>query len=234
MADNRKKIVLFLVEGINDQTALAIALSKLISKPSVRVEITDGDITSDYNAHTQNIRRKIGDIVNRFKGRVYKPSDFLEVVHLIDLDGAFVADECIHPFYSDRPVYEDDAIKCKDVQSIIARNHHKQDLIHMLITLPTICSIPYSLYFFSANLDHVLFDSPNLTREEKSNKADEAQRRFNEHPDELLTILRQTGIFLSDDYGESWKLITAGTESLHRHSNFNIFFGCKPKNSTVL
>ena len=40
-----KKIILFIVEGISDQTSLALVLSKLIKTENVMFHIVRGDIT---------------------------------------------------------------------------------------------------------------------------------------------------------------------------------------------
>ena len=231
---SKKKIVLFLVEGINDKTALGVALIKLISTRTVRFEITYGDITSDIETSTSNILRKLGDIVNRFRGKIYKKSDFLEIVHLIDLDGTFVPKKAIVYLDCDNPIYENETIKCKNVDYINARNIRKQGLINKLVATSKICDIPYSLYFFSSNLDHVLFNEPNLSKKEKAAKADEIERKFNENPTALLLILNHVEICLCNNYQQSWQDIAQGTESLHRHSNFNVFFGSYPKNPSVL
>lgn len=44
----KKKVVLFIVEGFNDQTALATSLEKLLANEIVRIEAIEGDITADY------------------------------------------------------------------------------------------------------------------------------------------------------------------------------------------
>ena len=83
---NRKKIILFIVEGINDKTSLALCLSQLLNDDEIHFEITDGDITTRIGTNPTNIAAKVGDIVKKHSGRVFKQRDYLEVVHLIDIN----------------------------------------------------------------------------------------------------------------------------------------------------
>ena len=43
----KKQVVLFLVEGVSDETALVMPLEKLFSTEHVRFDIANGDITSE-------------------------------------------------------------------------------------------------------------------------------------------------------------------------------------------
>ena len=45
----KKQVILFIVEGINDQTALAVSLERLLTTERVKFEITGGDITNDFS-----------------------------------------------------------------------------------------------------------------------------------------------------------------------------------------
>lgn len=42
----RKKIILFIVEGITDEVSLALGFSELMNSNEVRFELTYGDITT--------------------------------------------------------------------------------------------------------------------------------------------------------------------------------------------
>lgn len=61
-----KKVVLFIVEGISDQTSLALILSKLIKSENVRFHILNGDITSDYQTTGVNAITKVNEQIKRF------------------------------------------------------------------------------------------------------------------------------------------------------------------------
>ncbi len=70
--ESKKKIILFIVEGINDKTSLALCMDQLLDKNTVRFEITDGDITTKFGSSSNNIAAKIGDIVKKFSGKIFK------------------------------------------------------------------------------------------------------------------------------------------------------------------
>ena len=85
----KKKVVLFIVEGFNDQTALALPLENLLTSEHVKFEITEGDITGDH--YGKDIAAKVGDCVRKHcEENKYQKDDFTEVVLLVDMDGAFI------------------------------------------------------------------------------------------------------------------------------------------------
>ena len=45
----RRKVVLVIVEGVSDETALGVALSKIFDKDTVYIHIMHGDITTRNN-----------------------------------------------------------------------------------------------------------------------------------------------------------------------------------------
>jgi hypothetical protein len=88
-----KKIILFIVEGVTDQTCLGSVLSRLLDSYEIRFELIRTDITIANGADTGNIVSRIGDAVKHFCGKIYKRSDIYEVIHLIDTDGAYISEE---------------------------------------------------------------------------------------------------------------------------------------------
>ena len=87
-----KKIILFIVEGITDETSLSLILSKLVSDSSVQFHVINQDITADFNSNCQNIIRKIDNEVKKFisQNNGLKKTDIKEIIHLVDTDGAFI------------------------------------------------------------------------------------------------------------------------------------------------
>ena len=76
----RKKIVLVIVEGASDDTALGVALNQVFDKDSVYIHIMHGDITTRKGVNSQNIISKIGDEVKGYaKSQHYKASDFKQI-----------------------------------------------------------------------------------------------------------------------------------------------------------
>lgn len=221
---NRKKIILFIVEGINDKTSLALCLSQLLNDDEIHFEITDGDITTRIGINPVNITAKIGNIVKNHSGRVFKQSDYLEVVHLIDMDGAFVPDENISESKNGELLYELDTIKCKDVSGIKKRNHQKQEVVNKMLSISKVwICIPYSVYFFSCNMDHVLHGHANLTRQEKDKLAQKFEDMFINKPQEFADFFDDEQLFSGKTYVESWDFIRASTNSLKRKTNFYLY-----------
>lgn len=71
----RKKVVLVIVEGASDDTALGVALNQVFDKDSVYIYIMHGDITTRKGVNSQNVVSKIGDSVKGYaKSQHYKAS----------------------------------------------------------------------------------------------------------------------------------------------------------------
>ncbi|MBU7006239.1 hypothetical protein [Phosphitispora fastidiosa] len=106
-----KKILLFIVEGITDQTCLGFVLSKILNSNKVEFALIYGDITSKTGIDSNNIATEIGEIVKQFSGKIFKASDFIEIVHLVDMDGAYIKFQ----------------IFVDNVEAILHRNKQKSD-----------------------------------------------------------------------------------------------------------
>ena len=219
-----KKIVLFIVEGFNDETALAVSLETLISTDNVKFEITDGDVTSDY--YGKDIAAKVGDCVKRHCEKYnYSKDDFAEVVLLVDMDGAFIDNESYHlshnhikPFYDTDKIHYNNPDKLKDSHEIKRRN------LSRLIPLTKVFrTIPFSVYFFSCNLDHVICSDANLTQELKHKIAAKFDKQYKNDPAGFIKFFHADEITVSDKYSDSWDYIKRDNSSLKRHSNFNVY-----------
>lgn len=226
-----KKIILFIVEGITDKTCLGYIVDKLLSNNVVKFEITEGDITTARGNNETNIPRKICDVIKHFSGDIFKPKDFFEVVHLIDMDGAFILDKNVIYKNCKDPYYTENSIFTNNVSSIIKRNEQKIKIINRLIKLPKVWNtIPYSVYFFSCNLDHVMYNQNNLTNIEKSKFADNFLDRYGDNPNNFLKFINNENFAVKGNYNETWNFIKADTNSLKRYTNFHLYFN-NPKNS---
>lgn len=113
---------MFIVEGITEQICLGYILDQLLSNQLIQFQLTNGDLTSKFGNNSSNIAAKIGEVVNQFRGRIFKPSDFLEVVHLIDTDGAFIPDDRIMQAEYEKSFYTDINILSNKTEDIQKRN----------------------------------------------------------------------------------------------------------------
>lgn len=226
-----KRLVLFLVEGVTDETVFGLALSRLIEKQKVvRFKIIEGDITSRTGTNAQNCINRVVDQVKAFLAQdIYEKGDILEVVHLVDLDGTFVSKDHIQEEYKQLPpgshvFYTLDSILTDQVDFMIQRNEKKSEVLEKLYNAKYIYGkIPYQVYYFSCNLEHVFLNEANLDDSLKYNMSKEIEARYLENPQQLVEFLSERQIAVSDDYNQSWTMIKQEEESLKRHSNFHLY-----------
>ena len=220
----RKKIVLFIVEGPSDDTALGVILNQIYDKDAVHIEIMYGDITTRKGVVSQNIVSKLGEVVKGFaKSRHYKYSDFKQIVHLVDTDGAYIPDDNIFEDSSlEQYLYEDDGIHAASKESAIIRNVVKRDNLLRLIRTGKIWKVPYRVYYMSCNLDHVLHGKRNSTEEEKENDAYAFAKKYRRDRDGFVDFICNSDFSINNGFKESWDCIQQELNSINRHTNFCI------------
>lgn len=223
----RKKIVFVIVEGPSDDEALGVILSRLFDKNVVHVKITYGDITSDKTVTPGNIAARIGDLVRGYaKANHYKAADFQEIIHLIDMDGAYIPEDAVlqdtnaeKPFYTTTGIYTVNPVK------IVTRNRRKSENIDRICFMDKVWgNVPYKAYYMSSNLDHVLYDKMNSTDEDKENNSFSFAKKYKDHLDDFLTFIIESDFSVCDDFKLSWEYIKEEKHSLERHTNLGICF----------
>lgn len=221
----RKKIVLFIVEGINDKTCLEGVLENVVETEEVRFQMTDGDITTRTGIDEHKIRNEIGKIVKAFKDKYHlKPDHFMEVIHIIDTDGLYLKEDCIHQADVEKPLYMDDGIYTKNVEGIIQRNKKKSAVVERMLEIGNVLkSIPYSVYYFSSNMDHVLHNNANLSNQEKDDLADAFDEEYADKPEEFVSLMRSSSFAVKGTYEETWNFIKVDNNSVQRYSNFGVY-----------
>lgn len=221
----RKKIVLFIVEGINDKTCLEGVLENVVESEEVHFQMTDGDITTRYDIDEYKIRNEIGKIVKAFKDKYHlKPEHFMEVIHIIDTDGLYLKEDCIHQADVDKTLYMDDGIYTNNVEGIIQRNIQKSAVVERMLEISKVLkSIPYSVYYFSSNMDHVLHNNANLLNQEKDDLADSFDREYADKPEEFVRLMRNSSFAVPGTYEETWDFIKMDKNSVQRYSNFGVY-----------
>lgn len=223
----RKKVVFVIVEGPSDDAALGVIMSRVFDKNTVYVEIIHGDITSNRAISPNNIASALGDIVKRYALSMhFNQSDFLRVIHIVDMDGAFVLDDSIiHDPSAKKTVYHLTEIRTDRPDDISLRNRDKQLKIERISRLDKIWrTIPYQVYYMSCNLDHVLYDVQNSTDEEKENNAYLFSKRYKDDIDGFLTIISDSTFSRMEGYRESWDFIKNDLHSLERWTNLGLCF----------
>ena len=221
----RKKIILFIVEGINDKTCLEGVLEKILDSEEVRFQITEGDITTRLGIDEYKIRNEIGKTVKAFKDKYHlKPEHFLEVVHIIDTDGLFLQEDSVHYADVEDPLYMDDGIYTGKVEEMVERNKRKSAVVERMLELPAVLkTISYSVYYFSSNMDHVLHNQANLSKAEIHDLADSFDEEYADKPEEFIRLMRESVFTVKGTYEETWNFIRLDKNSVRRYSNFGVY-----------
>lgn len=223
----RRKIIFVIVEGPSEDTALGVIFNRLYDKNAVHVEITHGDITSDLSVTSGNIAAKIGNLIRGYaRSNHYKPTDFQEVIHLIDMDGAYIPqDAVVEDAGAGKPFYTPAEIRTANRVQLLERNKRKSRVLSRICVMSKVWgTIPYSAYYMSVNLDHVLYNKPNSTDDDKENHAYAFAKKYKEHLNEFLAFISESDFSVCGGFRESWEYIKNEKHSLERHTNLGICF----------
>lgn len=222
----KKKIMLFIVEGPTDETSLSTVLSRIFSSDTVRFQVVHGDVLTKDFVESDKIIAAVNEQIKLFRGSVYKPGDFCKVVHLADTDGAFIPEGAVIKEEATEgrqyPFYTDTQILTPEPANIIDRNARKSKNIAKLSSTRRIGGIPYSFYYFSCNLDHVLHGRNNLSEAEKIARSRAFDLQYADAPNAFIRFMKDESFAVQGTYQETWAFIKQGVHSLERHSNFGI------------
>lgn len=238
MPKTKKKVCLFIVEGYSDQAALAVPLTTVFEQyddsESIQFEITYRDITSEKDNSPRNIASEIGDIVRVFmKKNKLKKEDFIRIVQIVDMDGAYVTPEHVridenrqfnrYPRYTENDIFVSDEQKREEM---VQRNKRKSANLDRICEMPLIMEIPFSVFYFSCNLDHVLYNEQNLEDEKKVDRAFAFASQYENDASGFMKLLES--VYPKDaakNRKSSWEYIRQEQNSLKRSSNFFLVFG---------
>lgn len=242
-----KKFILFLVEGKNDEREIeAILHTPCFDKYRDKYEVrycyykcngkSGGDVTAAAGVTADNIQGRLNDILlsfRKFDGPYHdiKVNDIQEFIQIVDLDGAFVSPEKIVKGNDGDFYYTDTSIITSNVDGAIGRNRKKASILRKLSEISQVGNVPYSVYYVSCNMDHVLFDKRNPPPNVKTACAYHFIKRCSSDPSVLNDSIFKQGIMAEGTYDRSWTYIQQGCNSLHRHTNLNLFFGDNAKNN---
>lgn len=222
----RKKIVFVIVEGPSDSEALALALNGLFDQQTVHVHIMHRDITTDQGVDPSNIVTEIANEVKQFANSSHFSSiHFQEIIHLVDMDGAYIPnDAVVEDLEAERPVYSTTEIRTAYKNGIEQRNLQKRSNLDRLLATKEIWKIPYSMYYMSCNLDHVLYGKLNTSNEDKENDAHAFAKQYKDDAQGFLQYISESDFSVMEGYKESWAYIKQDLHSLERHSNLGVCF----------
>ena len=221
-----KKVVLFIVEGPSDQSALSVILSKVFNQNEVFVYVVHGDVTTEKGVTPQNIVRKVyAFIKDHMSTYRLRKTDMLRVVHLMDTDGAYAPDEAVTEVLTvPKTIYNPGQIIAADRQKIIDRNERKRANMDRLALLPEIAGIPYLAVYMSCNLDHVLYNRLNSYDSDKRKDSIAFARKYRSNIQEFISFINDSDFSVTGGRKETWEYIKIGKNSLDRHTNLGVCF----------
>ena len=220
----RKKIIFIIVEGPSDEKALGVILSKLFNSNTVYVHIMRCDITTANGSTPSNIINKVCDEIKQYaKDNHFTKTHFQEIIHLVDTDGAYISNELvIEDDTLQDHMYSPDKIRTPNKQGIEQRNAQKSANLNKLASKNEIWGLPYQIYYMSCNLDHVLYNKMNSTKEEKEIDSFNFAKQYKTDMDSFLSYICNSDFSVLNDYKQSWDYIKVDSNSLKRHTNLGI------------
>lgn len=123
------KVLLFIVEGQSDEAALAPALEQIISTKKVKFKVMRADITADYASSVVNIEERIKNkAVKTFlkENPQFTSNDICEIVHIVDIDGAFIPNDKVEQADVEQMQYGEDRIICRDKVQYLKTKENKK------------------------------------------------------------------------------------------------------------
>ena len=208
-----------------------------------------GDITSRKGAVPDKLHMLLNKLVVMpcISENSLMPKYVTEIVHIIDTDGVFITDSQIKAneaaMAGDPPIYCEDCILAANPNSIIDRNARKRANIQTLLNfqangfeIQNFCDtgfgnkpttkpyrVPYSLYYFSCNLDHYIGGNANLDRFKKIACADAFARKYGNDIYSFAEYLKRDVAAVKDmTHEESWTLVMCDNNSLKRFTNISL------------
>lgn len=227
MTKHKKRVVTFIVEGPTDENAIGSLMKENFSNQEVQFVVIHGDITANTAVKPGNILIRIQDILKKMMGQYgYQKKDMKRIFHIVDMDGACIPDEAVHhDKKQNKPHYFMDHIDTSNTDLVIDRNKRKQALLFKLHHTPMIYNIPYSVFYNSRNLEHVLYNIyESISDADKVKLADDFAEKYDGDIDGFIKLISSEDIAVPGTFGQTWAYIEKDYHSLERHSNMHLIF----------
>jgi len=233
-----KKVLLVIVEGHTEQIILEDFLDEYFANSTIRFDVQREDILTKWDAKKRipNIKNSVSRVVHNYLAKYkFLAKDLSAVIHITDADGCFIAPEFvkIKADMEQNLYYTEDAILVKTEkrkEQIEQRNEMKANNVKILLAHDHFSinrlSVPYQLFYFATNLEHVLWNERNEVAVEKVQKADEFMDNLSgsirEYLMEFLPV--DTALSYREKMKESWAYLTKDCNSLQRGTNVPLLF----------
>ena len=226
---NKKKVFLFIVEGLSDKEALEPIVSELLRMKKIYFKILRCDLTAalDRRFYHHNMKERIKIVIDEFleMNRGIRKADIEKLIYLTDIDGCYIASDYV--FYSECDNcfrYEDDGIYTNRPETAIERNRLKSRNLNIINSTQEVYHFPIEVYYFSCNLDHVLHDERNMKQENKVVYAEAFADQYEGCESKFINYISDDNLFPKCKYDQSWSHIKQDLNSLLKYSNFCLFF----------
>lgn len=228
-----KKVILVVVEGETEQIILYDYLDTYFTESEVRFDVQRGDMLTKWEGtkKTTNIKKTVGQVISHYLDKnKFLSKDLLAIVQITDADGCFIPHEHVK-VNSDlnRSIFYDETEilvgSMKKKEAIEERNTLKAQNIKILATSKSFTvkrnPVPYQLFYFSTNLEHVLWGERNEEAIGKVHKADEFMENLSCSIEEYLRpfLHADKGSSYEEKLEESWTYVMQDCNSLQRSTN---------------
>lgn len=227
-----KKVLLVLMEGPNDERSTYSHIETFVEKVSLGLKTQQKPIFYDITNQTEKktfidtqhikslINKKINEALREYH---ISKKDLSKVILIIDIDGVYLDDDLFIENPSIEHIeYNEKYVLCKNKKSILDRNERKRNNINFLLNYAKyLMGVPFKVYFYSCNSEHVIFDEMNCSEERKRELSNESMNM----DDELFwrNICSET-VTLSNDYEDSWNIVSDIDDLIPRCTNLNTLY----------
>lgn len=235
MTAKEKKVILFIVEGPSDESALGTGMKEIFKEWEVRFYVVHGDIATKGNVRQDTVLKRVDDCIRDVMERYrYKTNDIEQIIQIVDMDGTFIQPEKVVEEPVPEVLYFSDHVETAHRERMIQRNESKGRILFKLYKTSKVHGIPYRIYFMSCNLEHVLYGKlENLTDSQKWEYSDRFAERFEGKPEAFEQFMEAEEVAVQGSYQETWKFIERDVHSLERYSNLCLaFVGCEVNEET--
>lgn len=226
MTAKEKKVILFIVEGPSDESALGTGMKEVFKDWEVRFYVVHGDIATKGNVTQNTVLKRVDDCIRDIMERYrYKVTDLEQIIQIVDTDGVFIQPENVVEESVPEASYFPDHVETAYRERMLHRNESKGQILFKLHKTSKVHGIPFRIYFMSCNLEHVLYGKlENLTDTQKWEYSDRFAERFEGKPEAFEQFMAGAAIAVEGNYQETWKFIERDVHSLERHSNLCLAF----------
>lgn len=233
MATKEKKVLLFIVEGISDKVSLQAILESYFDSKKVQISVFETDITQ--KSFPSTIKAELNLNIQIFCSvEKLKIKDIQKIIHIVDTDGTFAPENSVIQDINRKTIsYTETEIITKDKDSIIKRNKNKASILSTLCKMRNLTvsagrsnfSIPYSVFYFSRNLEHVLHNRiESLTKDDKKELSNQFDEDYNGDAGKFKAFISEPTFAVSGDYLATWEFIKKDNNSLKRYTNLHLLF----------